>query len=370
MTDNYRNESLNKTVRYPTVSQLLEMIGSYGLVDSLAMYVNTPIAALGSILNLLCIVVYMSNQFQLPLYKYLRVYCYNSLAICLISVFLFVVGSPRLFTPGQSYSGMAYYVYGYLSVGNIFYVNATIIDIFISLERISYLNLKLKARVGSLSPYKMCLIGFIASCLIDIVFFINYEPRSFTVPIGPGELYTVWYLSLSDFGSSTIGRVFLYINNFIRDILLVGTLIVINIFLVIHMRAYFKKKHSFRQPAQYNSRTDSINRQPVASTSVGVISTGGHPTERKLVLAQLKLTIMVIIIVLLAVYKHLMTLLISFYVLFTGDTVSEQIRMFVFVDSLANTINHTANFFLFFIFNETFRKEALYLIQLDDDDVD
>lgn len=69
--------------------------GSTWTIDSIYLFIISPIGFIGFILNILSLIVIFKINDNSALYKYLKVYCLISIVICFLAIFTFYVYSPR-----------------------------------------------------------------------------------------------------------------------------------------------------------------------------------------------------------------------------------------------------------------------------------
>jgi hypothetical protein len=138
-------------------------------IDSIYSFFVSTISFIGFILNTYCFFALLPKLKikQTNIYKYLRVYSFNSSLICFINaiIFFFSFSSKYLFEHAFEYL-TRFYQCKYFCV--CLYIFGNFLDIFISLDRLSiYLNRKLD-KLNQIKPYRKCIFLFIISILTNL----------------------------------------------------------------------------------------------------------------------------------------------------------------------------------------------------------
>ena len=221
MTNKNDTKDFKAVENYFNQKELIyEKVGSSWLLDSIYLFVISPISLIGFILNICCFFVLLPKLKikQTKLYKYLRIYSLNSSLICFLHVFLFISFSPRYFDIAFEYVARFYRckVLGYFCV--CLYLFGNMLDILIALDRISiYLNGKLD-KFNQMKPYTKCFCLFIICMLTNLPILL-----SITVYINDDltDLNKSIYLNCiqTDFMRTKFGMILNLALIFTRDIL-------------------------------------------------------------------------------------------------------------------------------------------------------
>lgn len=149
----------------------LEMIGSSWFLDGLYLFLFTPVSMLGVILNIFSFLVLTNKKFNFYLYKYLRIYCLNSTIVNLTGAFIFCSRSRRFLGFNNSYLSMLYECFIYIAICNTSYFYGGVLEIPIILERLCYLNKKLRWFLR-FNPNKVCLVCLLGCLIINTPYFL------------------------------------------------------------------------------------------------------------------------------------------------------------------------------------------------------
>jgi hypothetical protein len=119
-------------------SLFLLAFGANRLQDYLYLYMLTPIAAIGFILNMLSFVVFMDKEFdKVPFFSYLRVYTVNSSVLMLFACSYFTANAFTFFTFATSHPANFFFIRIAIPVGNTGYYFGTMFDLLFTLNRIT-----------------------------------------------------------------------------------------------------------------------------------------------------------------------------------------------------------------------------------------
>jgi hypothetical protein len=97
------NTSSNQSAFYLTKDQWLTAFGSTWSLDIFMSYPYIIASILGFILNAYSLVVFQDAEFNTALYKYLRVYCINNMAVCLSGIGNMFFVTKRVFPWSNSF---------------------------------------------------------------------------------------------------------------------------------------------------------------------------------------------------------------------------------------------------------------------------
>jgi hypothetical protein len=318
---------------------LTNQMGFTFLLECLYTYVSTPVAVLGFIFNLISFVVFFDTDFNIPLYKYFRIYSINSAVVNLVHIFIFISFSYRLVPLGNTYASQALFDYALLPLCMAGYFYGTVLDIVITVDRIANFKQSVKHWFQKFTT-KTCLALYFVCGLINIPYHLIFMPKFRVVPINSTFNYTIWFTSLSPFAVTETGRVLTFLIYLFRDFSLMATEIVLNLVSIYFMKKYFDKK--LKLQADQLSKT-SLGQHHVA-----------YKTERRL-------TLLVVILCLMSIVEHIMVIFVSVYPQLTTERTMAY-YYFVFLGLFEMNFKHAINFPLFFLFNKQFRRACLKLM--------
>jgi hypothetical protein len=160
----------NSEVLFIPKGFLYQKIDSSWQMDSIYLFVISPMSLIGFILNICCFFILLpKNKIkQARLYKYLRIYSFNSSVICFINAFIFFSFSPKYFKYTFEYLVRFYRckIIGYFSI--CLYIFGNILDVLIALDRLSiYLNKKMD-KFNEIKPYKKCVLLFLICLILNL----------------------------------------------------------------------------------------------------------------------------------------------------------------------------------------------------------
>ena len=162
---------------------LFAKIKSSWLLDSLYLFVLTPLSAVSIVLNMLSFATLSAicgatstNNYHKALYQYLRIHSLNSMFGLLVIFFSFVSLSPRYFAFALGLAAR-YYRCMILSSVTTLYFFKNVLDMVIALERLSLLVTWLR-RFRTKSPQLLCLGVFVACALVNSPSYFIAQPKS------------------------------------------------------------------------------------------------------------------------------------------------------------------------------------------------
>jgi hypothetical protein len=257
---------------YLSEDQWLTMFGSVWSLDIFTFYPYIVAGILGLILNAYSLVIFQDTEFNIPLYKYLRVYCATNMAVCLIGTGNCFSGTKRLFPWSNSYYTGAYAAFFATPMVSVLSFFGSMIDIFILLDRIGNFNKRVQTWI-KLPVYKTCVITFITCFLFNIPFFLNYCPASLTVMLNATTPFTIWYGAATPyFTQLLIGTVWMAFYLVVRDFGIMVAQLVLNLVSIVLLKRYLEKKKSQFQTAS----TVQPSVLPNNRVSAAVSHTAGH----------------------------------------------------------------------------------------------
>ena len=159
-----------------TTEMLYIKLGSTITLDSLYLFIISPLGFFGFFLNILSFIIISKIQVKkIQLKIYFQAYTFASSLTCLLPAFLFLTRSPRYVQTFKSYySGIYRCKIMPFNLTTFFLIN--LLDCFILLERSSHFKVYLK-KITSINPY-IIVLTFSCICItLDIPNFIMHEQR-------------------------------------------------------------------------------------------------------------------------------------------------------------------------------------------------
>lgn len=221
---------------------LLNKAGSTPLYDAMFLFIFPPLGIFSFVGNLLSFRIFSAKYFQKkPLYTYLRVCCVNSALINIIFAFAFICDSRRYLTISNTEFSTYFRCYFKIPFLNLFYFFGSVVDIVLAIERLVELT-KLKDRFRRLNPIGVSLGLFFACLIVNAPFILIFEPKKSRLFSNisndssnvNGSFF--YFYGESHFALSPIGKILKNIQYFIRDILTLLVLILINLICIVLFR--------------------------------------------------------------------------------------------------------------------------------------
>ena len=211
------NITLNQTNK--SKEDWFESFGSTPALDSLIVYVLTPLSLIGFLLNILSFKIFNKPPFQTkPIFSYLKVYSINSAIISLVSA-TYITATYNFFEITNTFEVRAYASFFYIPIYTTGYFYSSILDIFISLERLFNFYPKLN-KFEKFSSRDVCLILFVVVVVIISPYFFIYYPSYLDVRLNLSSVFRIYYIDTTSFGKSYIGLVLVGLIFFIKDVLI------------------------------------------------------------------------------------------------------------------------------------------------------
>ena len=314
--------------------QLYQRLGSTWLLDSVYLFIISPLGFVGFVLNILFLFFLLPRMQQLNklrLYKYLMCYSINSSVICFLLTFIFIHFSPRYFEfTFTTYVSKFYrcHLLAYVILGLCLF--GYLLDIVILIDRLSlFLNHKI-SRLNQSKPFTKCFVILIICLLIN-------TPLLFSMKINnqPNESSPSNFCTPTKFANSKEGFIVSIILIFIRDILaLIFEIFMTGLSIYYYKNFSSKSLHSF----YFINTNNSIS---FAFRKVKSRKSNG----RRLLLMSIYLSILSII-------SHLIVSV----VFFIPVEESTLFQVMCFILGMSIIIKHVLNVFIFYYFKNELRK--------------
>lgn len=357
---NKSNQVMENLIEFYPREYYLLKAGSTWWSDSISLFVVPIILITGIFANLFgFMVLQISKEFQLKLYFYLKIYFLNSFVTNLLGILYGFTNSRRYISFSNTYFSMFYICkIGGTSAITCYTLN-NLLDIYLTLERLSIFNRRLSYLNEKIikKPWILCLISAIYSIIINIPFYLTYQPNERVVYLSSNESYLFVDYTLSDFSISDVGVYLIYLEYAVRDILPLALLILFNFILIYYFRRYLKNKVNLvaigavEKPIEPNNTTTTSVNIPPAPTIATVVNQDNNLilNARK---KEIKTTLMVLFICGVSIIK-------------TGIIIASIVLPYIEIGLLsilfATFANYsiftaaTLNFFLVYFFDSKFK---------------
>lgn len=224
------NESLSIEEKNAQWEALLRSVGSTPLYDVIFIGAFPLLGSLAILGNLLSHHIFSARYFQQkPLYTYLRLCCLNSSLVCFVYAIAFVCDSRRYLPLANTEFATYFRCYFKIPFLNTFYFLGSVLDNVLAVDRLVELT-TLKARFRQLNPKRVSVLLVLACVVINAPYVLVFEPKKkqiFTAASNHTEYF--YFYGESEFALSHVGYIFKNIQSFIRDILTLIVLVVINL---------------------------------------------------------------------------------------------------------------------------------------------
>ena len=260
---------MNESIAYEI---FLNQIGSSWILDSLYLFLITPLSIVGVFLNSLTFIGLCktsNSKGSVAYFQYLKVYTLNSIVVCALLAFSFCTRSPRYFSFSYSYLSrfyrckITYSLYAFYFYGNI-------IAILIKFERLSMLRINLKTFFRQ-NPYKLSFILFMIAFLISFPTFFVYQVKSeaeFQDAISNHNNKSIGfvYCGRSHFFETINGKLLFLIINIIRSFVTLLVEIIVSIIFIVSHRKFFHSKHRLlNNNNSFNNMDENLRLNDISS---------------------------------------------------------------------------------------------------------
>ena len=302
-----------------------------------------PISFIGFLLNSICVAIFCSwKNLKSNFFQFLKYYSINSMLIHLndlimcasfsINQYNYIYESNIYVT---SYAYTIYYSHIYLVVWSVCYSFSGILDMFIIYERLQLYNSKFKFLLNT-SACKISLFVLLISIFINIPINISRQSTQKMFSINSSNLMLYKYDS-TRFTDNKIFLIFVFMNNFIRDVLTLFVEVFLNGALFFSIKSFFKRKITLTAK---NSNQTNLN--------------------LNLRLIERRNSEISVFLSILSSLTHLLTF--SVFVSSKLDNQNNTIMSSGMLPALFNALKNSINFFIFLLLNKQFRQHLLKLI--------
>lgn len=212
----------------------------------------SSLSLFGVFTNILNIFVFLNKKLKDPSYKYTLALSVNNFLNLLCGVFRIFIGCGQLCSSNRaSFYGQLYLLAVDDFLTSALSINATFIEVYLSAQRLLLIMNK---------PFLHTFSCKIVIPTFAVLSLIIYLPLLLIKNINPVfvqnnqtiEQFTVYSLSLNEFGKTSFGKVLPIVLTLIRVFLAVVVLFTINIFASYKFKIYFTKKNHLIKIAANN----------------------------------------------------------------------------------------------------------------------
>ena len=332
-----------------TLDYWLGLVGSSKILDSLYLYVLTPISALAIILNSIALHILHKKPFRnSTFYEYLKIYTFNSLLLSLLQTTAFTNKTYRLFSFTNTYEAMFYGCYFYTPLVPIFYINISLLEICMVVRRIFYFN---KCRFFIKKYFKtkiVCCFLFVLSISMNFIIFFLFKPYYLQVIIEDNSLFGINFIAPTDFFIAFSGTALMHLMFVVRDIIILLIKIILNIFLVSLVTRYILKLKNEKNEFALRISASILNSNSATVSQSNKKCNYLTKTARNQ-------TFLAIIMCIFSVIKHLFYIT-SYIIKFVYNDNFGFFIYYLFLLSIS--IESLSNIFVFYKLNNLFKREC------------
>ena len=356
----------NSTISFELNESILVRIGSTWILDSIYMFIISPLGLIGFALNLICFIVLIQIKVkETKLYELLRVYSLNSSIICLICGFMFISYSPRYFKHFADYFAGFYrcrvFIYGVMSL----YFFGNCMDILICLDRLSIFVNSIKKLKTFIKWYNLFLFFFIICLLINGPILFSFDIMN------KNEFYNsneTSYCLANSFLKTKSGFAINMVIIIIRDILTLICEIIASLFTLKYFKSYSSNKISVLHnlPAHDSSLSDGIehNNKIDHKNEVVNVNNNRNSLNSKSIQKGKNIMKMTVILSLTSIISHSIVAIV--FVLFVNIVKNNTILVFsmICLGSFSLCLKHFLNIFIFYSFNFKFQDKFKKIMKI------
>jgi hypothetical protein len=362
---NISQNSSNSTENIDLWEILMFKIGSSWALDTIYLYIITPLGFLGVISNIISAFVLFKISETHAIYKYYQVYTANGILICTIIMLNFYTRTPRYFDFSLTHGAGVYrcqVLYGSYTLA----LFGNLINISILLERLSNFKRSLKYFFKD-RPYLIVLISWLITFVINLpTFFIGIarNDEEFKEALKSYEkLKDFYYCKRLPFVNTVLGSITLFLITLIRDFIFTIIELILTFISYLNLKKFIEnkkiltnnvdsvksqglsRKRSCKAQVFPNKSSTTINQRPTNNTQQKA------PSFSNL---NRKLQVMSLSFASLSVFSNLTSLINSLIYILLGNN-NLIFHWLALINILFFNIRYILNFFLFYIFNKNFR---------------
>ena len=318
------------------IENMVRLYGTTWTVYAGTLYGLTPLSLVGVLLNLITYIILRRNPFEkATLFKYFRLNVLNSLLLCLVLMTKFL-GTIYKFDFTNSYAAMFYTNFIYIPFLSIFYLNGSLLEIFIVIERIVKVHpIESIKKLIKLKYFWIFLFGL--SIFINIPSYLVTAPGFVDIIINNTTLVRNYFNKPTEFSNTKFAQISSLLMYFVRDFITLVIKIGLNIASIILTKKYFNKLS-----ANSTAKFDGGNQISI-TTKKTYMST-----------VDKNLTYIAVIMSVLSSLENVIFIISYVYLIINFNQFGLTVYFF---SNFMFAIKHCSNLFILYFFNNLFKEE-------------
>jgi hypothetical protein len=294
---NNSTSSINKVI-FVTLDSALNSVGSKWPQEIVFLCV-IPMGAIGTLLNIFGLIILNGEDFQLPIYDYMRIYTLNSTCISFATIFRFINNSRRFFAFSNTNTAQFFTGNIFIPIINILFCYGGYLDSLLTFDRVVLLSGTMKW-FHKLNPKIVCFTIFVASNIAMMPYWFFYKTAMRVVKLSPNETFSLYTYTTTPFAKGDTGVLLRSIGFAIADITPLVLLISFSISTVILLKRYTVKKMRLMQSGTNNGTNENTaNLSTTKNSDLNSIKPKGGvkaKKDKKLLKMEIKVTTVVIVL--------------------------------------------------------------------------
>ena len=338
------NSSLNETTSEADV--LLNLINKLSALQYAYVYLLMPSSLIAIGVNILIFMVLRSKEFRSKtFFFFFKLNVINSILLSLVIMTSFVGLTKKVFEFTNSYAAGVYSAYFYGPLLSTLYLNNSLLEIGIVIERSLYFMPSKYNRL-KLTDFKILgSMAFFLSFAISLPLFFIAQPGYQDFQIDANQTFRLYSWRMSDFSTSLAGKSITYTMYFLRDALPLISNLALNFISVLLIRKYKKRLQNEKLAFAIKISNPSKIQTPNAEL---------RNSECYISRTDRNQTYIAIIVSVLSSFKHAFYIL--SYILFSLNEV-DSFRIIYFLALISIILKHISNFFILYKFSFLFRTK-------------
>jgi hypothetical protein len=225
---------------------------------------------------------------------------------------------------------------------------AILMEIIISIERISQFTLRFRNIIAKFKPIIIAIVIIIICVIINLQYFFTEQPSYANLKLNSTASFGIYFPEITSFSLSLTGIILNFGSYIFRDVILLIIQCILAIISIYFIKKYFKNKKNILTHPTVTQNSEIAHSHTSNNITIKVINAQQNiPTLNKNINKNdHKLTLMVIIMSLMSVVEHILFLaFVIFLTYFVNDTA-------FLIASLAELYMSFKHFF-----NNLFKKE-------------
>ena len=340
------NSRSNETALEANV--LMNLIGKLPALQYTYVYLLIPSSLIASGVNILIFMVLKNKEFESKsFFFFFKLNVINSILLSLVIMTSFLALTKRVFEFTNSYAASVYssYIYGPLS--STLYLNNSLLEIFIVIERSLYFMPSKYNILKLVNIKKLGTTTFFLSFIISLPIFFIISPGYLDFQVDVNKTVRLYFWQMTNFSMSMAGKIILYTMYFLRDALPLVLNLALNLISVVFIRKYKNRLQREKLAFALKLSNPSINRTLIPNTELRDNDCYISRTDRNQ-------TYIAIIVSVLSSLKHVFY--ISSYILLSINEF-DLFNIFYFLALISIILKHISNFFILYKFSFLFRTK-------------